>query len=127
MRFDVQMECLCGYKTNILPFGNWRGYKWKHCNLLCCCDNCSIVFTRDVLNINGLKKYNRCPNCNHRAVRYGTYLGRNSATPSKTVFQCKLGSNTRYYLRDIDHYCPSCKAVFLRLITPKKKNYEELY
>ncbi len=66
----VNAECKCGYKTpEMLLGGGFRNFMTE-CAVPFNCDHCETVFTGNILNKSGIKKYNRCPKCKKDNLKF---------------------------------------------------------
>jgi hypothetical protein len=111
------MKCACGYDTGIVQFGPWADYKGKkHFDLLCYCESCSKTMTRDVLKNTQFKSFNRCPTCKRKTPYYGVIKDRSHGAPIGLAFDCDIGSNHKYYLKNVNQLCPDCGLPLLKII-----------
>ncbi|MEA3497266.1 MAG: hypothetical protein U9R42_14660 [Bacteroidota bacterium] len=106
----LKAECGCGYESEELLLGGGFRNFMTECALPFYCDHCETVFTRNILNEFGIKKFNRCPKCKRKVSYYGEI--RDALLDEEDndyVFDWRINDFNRYFLLEGHHHCPKCK------------------
>lgn len=104
----LQSKCKCGFESDELFLGSGLVFSEDR-ELPFFCDNCEMVFTRNIIGDGDFKKYNRCPTCRKKVQYYGSISRDDFGCDGDYVFDWGLGSDKRYYLKSDNHHCPKCK------------------
>ena len=110
-------QCQCGYESDELMLGGGMMNFIEDCEIPFYCDNCEIVFTRDVLGKLDFKKYNKCPKCRKKVQYYGSISEDDFENDDDNVFDWGIEFDKRYYLKNDSYHCPKCKKEEMKFYT----------
>ena len=113
----------CGFESDMFGIGGGMISRNKEYYFPYYCDDCKIVFEKNILDNSGskLKKYNKCLKCLKKVKYYGSIKKINlkqdliPTGPSGDLdIDFRFDLDERYQLNYNNNYCPKCKKNHLK-------------
>ena len=107
-------QCKCGYESDTLYLGGGMLNFHSYCEVPCYCDDCEIVFSRNIFTIEAREGEGRirCSKCRKKVTYYGDIV---QGSYNKEYNMDWSFSDKTYYLKGDKQYCPKCKKDELQI------------
>ena len=111
----LQSQCKCGYESDDLYLGGGMMNFPSYCEIPCYCDECEIVFSKNILTKEAKQGEGRirCVKCRKKVSYYGNIV--NDDYNKEYHMEWYIGDGKTYFLKGDNQHCPKCKKKKLQI------------